>query len=79
MPPAPSSKMLSLCISSYSKPSGYGLAQFAKPVIEADNEVVIKVHAASINPVDAKKAGGMMKMAVKDRLDIPLKQRKTQF
>ena len=76
MASASSSEMLSICISSYSKPSGYGLANFPKPVVEADNEVVIKVHAASINPVDTKKAGGMMKMLVKDRLDIPPKQSK---
>jgi NADPH:quinone reductase-like Zn-dependent oxidoreductase len=38
-------------------------------MVDADTDVVIKVHAASINPVDTKKAGGILKMAVKDKLE----------
>lgn len=67
MASAPAEEMQSICISSYSQPTAYGVAQLPKPVIEADNEVIIKVHAASINPVDVKKAAGMMKMVLKDR------------
>jgi NADPH:quinone reductase-like Zn-dependent oxidoreductase len=59
--------MLSINVSSYSKPSGYQLSQLPKPVVEADTDVVIKVHAASINPVDVKKTDGKMKLILKDR------------
>jgi NADPH:quinone reductase-like Zn-dependent oxidoreductase len=72
MAPTTSSEMQSVCIPSYTKPSGYGVAKFPKPVIDADTEVIIKVLAASINPVDVKKASGMMKMIVPDRFDIVL-------
>jgi NADPH:quinone reductase-like Zn-dependent oxidoreductase len=65
-----SSEMLSICIPSYTKPSGYGLVKFPKPVIEAETDVVIKAYAASINSIDTKKADGLMKMIVKDRLEI---------
>jgi NADPH:quinone reductase-like Zn-dependent oxidoreductase len=64
-----SSEMQSVCIPSYTKPSGYGVAKLPKPVIDADTEVIIKILAASINPVDVKKAGGLMKMIVPDRFD----------
>lgn len=64
-----SEDMLSICIPSYAKPSGYGLAKFPKPVVDADTDVVIKSYAASINPIDTKKADGVMKMIVKDRLE----------
>ncbi|KGO71314.1 Alcohol dehydrogenase superfamily, zinc-type [Penicillium italicum] len=58
--------MLSLNIPSYSKPSGYQLSELAKPEISDPKDVIIKVHAASINPIDVKKADGMLKLAVKD-------------
>jgi NADPH:quinone reductase-like Zn-dependent oxidoreductase len=67
MSQAPSDKMLSISIPAYSKPSGYKVAQFPKPVVNADTDVIIKVHAASINPVDVKRADGIMKMVVKDK------------
>ena len=52
--------------SGYSDPSSYQLSDVARPVISQPNDVVIQVHAASINPVDVKMAAGMMKRAVKD-------------
>ncbi|KAJ5510697.1 Polyketide synthase enoylreductase [Penicillium expansum] len=58
--------MLSLNIPSYSQPSGYQLSELPKPDIIDPKDVIIKVHAASINPIDVKKAGGMLKLAVKD-------------
>ena len=66
------SEMLSICIPSYAKPSGYGLAKVPKPVVDAETDVVIKSYAASINPIDTKKADGAMKMVVKDRLETSL-------
>ncbi|KAJ5154244.1 uncharacterized protein N7500_009683 [Penicillium coprophilum] len=58
--------MLSLNISSYSKPSGYQLSELAKPELSDPKDVIIKVRAASINPIDVKKADGMLKLAHKD-------------
>ncbi|EFE32719.1 zinc alcohol dehydrogenase, putative [Trichophyton benhamiae CBS 112371] len=58
--------MLSLNIPSYSAPSGYQLSELPKPVLEDSNDVIIRVHAASINPIDVKKANGMLKMAMAD-------------
>ncbi|KAJ5279367.1 hypothetical protein N7478_004739 [Penicillium angulare] len=58
--------MLSLNIPSYSKPSGYQLSELPKPEISSANEVIVKVHAASINPIDVKRASGDLKAVVKD-------------
>ncbi|KAJ5656424.1 hypothetical protein N7507_008374 [Penicillium longicatenatum] len=58
--------MLSLNIPSYSKPSGYQLSELPTPKLSTDTDVLIKVHAASINPIDVKRAGGALKQAVKD-------------
>ncbi|KAL5337467.1 chaperonin 10-like protein [Aspergillus crustosus] len=58
--------MLSLNIPTYSRPSGYQLSDLPKPVLQDSHDVIIKVHAASINPIDVKKASGVLKMMVKD-------------
>lgn len=58
--------MLSLHIPAYSPPSGYQCSELAQPEIGGPKDVIIKVHAASINPIDVKKADGMLKMAIKD-------------
>ena len=58
--------MLSLNTPTYSPPSGYQLSELPKPVLEESNDVIIKVHAASINPIDVKKASGILKMGIKD-------------
>ena len=42
------------------------LSDLPKPEISNPKDVLIKVHAASINPIDVKKASGMLKMAVRD-------------
>lgn len=63
--------MLSLNIPSYSKPSGYQVSELAKPELSDPKDVIIKVHAASINPIDVKKADGMLKLAMKDSYVIP--------
>ncbi|KAK9240250.1 chaperonin 10-like protein [Lipomyces kononenkoae] len=46
----------------YTKPSGYVLADLPKPAIERPEDVLIKVHAASINPVDVKRAFGILRI-----------------
>lgn len=58
--------MLSIIAPAYTSPSGYELSTIPRPTITEDNDVLIKVHAASINPVDVKKAAGVFKMAVKE-------------
>ncbi|KAJ5945873.1 hypothetical protein N7454_002712 [Penicillium verhagenii] len=59
--------MLSLHIPlSHSKPSGYQLSELPIPKLGNDTEVLVKVHAASINPIDVKRAGGELKQVVKD-------------
>jgi NADPH:quinone reductase-like Zn-dependent oxidoreductase len=58
--------MLSLNTPTYSPPSGYQVSELPKPVLEDSNDVIIKVHAASINPIDVKKASGILKMGIKD-------------
>ncbi|KAG4277383.1 hypothetical protein FPRO04_14119 [Fusarium proliferatum] len=58
--------MLSITAPTYTSPGGYELATLPKPILTGDSDVLIKVHAASINPVDVKKAAGVFKMAIKE-------------
>lgn len=58
--------MLSLNISSYSKPSEYQVSDLPMPQLDAPGDVIVRVHAASINPIDVKRADGALKLAVKD-------------
>lgn len=58
--------MRSLNTTSYSAPSGYQVSDLPAPKISDPRDVLIKVHAASINPIDVKKASGMLKMALND-------------
>ncbi|RHZ70325.1 hypothetical protein CDV55_107699 [Aspergillus turcosus] len=58
--------MLSINIPAYSKPSGYQLSELPKPEIQDPKDVLIKVNAASVNPIDVKKADGILKFLQKD-------------
>ncbi|OAA45017.1 Alcohol dehydrogenase superfamily, zinc-type [Metarhizium rileyi] len=58
--------MQSINITTYSDPSGYKLSSLPKPEVSDPSDVVIQVYAASINPIDVKKAAGAMKMLFKD-------------
>ncbi|KAM3512392.1 hypothetical protein MY11210_003958 [Beauveria gryllotalpidicola] len=60
------STMLSITAPKYTKPDGYQRSEVAKPAVAQPTDVLIRVHAASINPIDVKKADGLMKMAVHD-------------
>ncbi|MCJ1253287.1 hypothetical protein MMC24_001098 [Lignoscripta atroalba] len=53
--------MRALTIPSYTTPANYNISQLPVPSISNPAQVLIKVHAACINPVDVKKAAGMMK------------------
>jgi NADPH:quinone reductase-like Zn-dependent oxidoreductase len=65
-------KMLCVAISTYAEPSAYELRDMPVPPITEPTDVQIKLHAASINPVDVKKASGMFKLALNDQyVDSP--------
>lgn len=59
--------MLSVVAPSHCEPSGYELNDtFPVPVVVEAYDVIIKVHAASVNPIDVKKATGLFKIAIKE-------------
>ncbi len=58
--------MRAIALSTYSKPDQYNLATLPTPEITKPDEVLIKVHAASINPIDVKMASGITKIMKKD-------------
>ena len=58
--------MLSITTPSFSAPSGYELSKIPRPIVAEPTDILIEVHAASINPIDVKKAAGMLKMAVSE-------------
>lgn len=53
--------MKSLAISDYCTPDKYTMMTLPIPRIEEPDQLLIKVHAASINPVDVQVASGMAK------------------
>lgn len=60
------SDMLCITAPSYTEPSNYELTQVPIPSASEPTDVQIQVHAASINPIDVKKAGGTFKAMMKD-------------
>lgn len=58
--------MRAIALAKYCKPDEYEVATLPTPEITKPDEVLIKVHAASVNPVDVKLASGMMKAMKKD-------------
>ncbi|EON65854.1 hypothetical protein W97_05096 [Coniosporium apollinis CBS 100218] len=54
--------MRSLAIQRYCTPVDYDVLNVPQPQIEAPDDILIKVYAASINPVDVKVASGVAKM-----------------
>lgn len=59
-------EMLSVTAPTYTDPSRYELSTVLRPTVTDMTDVVIRVHAASVNPVDVKKASGVFKMALKE-------------
>lgn len=55
------SEMLSINATSFTDPSKYQLSTLPRPVVSEPTDVVIQVHAASVNPIDVKKASGVFK------------------
>jgi NADPH:quinone reductase-like Zn-dependent oxidoreductase len=58
--------MLSIVAPSHCEPANYELDSVPEPTVSDSHDVIIKVHAASINPVDVKKAAGLFKLAIKE-------------
>lgn len=67
-----SSSMNAIITESYSEPSGYQIARIPSPVISDPSELIIQVNAASVNPIDVKKAAGVLKAALKDEYVRPI-------
>ncbi|EHK18443.1 uncharacterized protein TRIVIDRAFT_159016 [Trichoderma virens Gv29-8] len=65
-------EMLAVTAPAYTDPSRYELSKVPQPIVTEDTDVIIRVHAASINPVDVKKAAGVFKLAVKDTFPYKL-------
>lgn len=59
--------MLALTAPRYTDPSSYELNEVPKPTITDPTDVIIQVHAASINPVDVKLAAGVFKIALPEK------------
>jgi len=55
----------------YGAPSTYTFGTRPKPVISKPNHVVIKVHAASLNPIDYRQSCGDMKVAMSEQYVYP--------
>lgn len=54
--------MQSLAVDRFGKPESYKILELPVPEIRSPDELLIKVHAASINPVDCQAANGALKM-----------------
>lgn len=54
--------MTALALSNYGKPSEYNIATLPVPKVSKPYEMLVKVHAAAVNPIDVKLASGLGKM-----------------
>ncbi|KAJ5232578.1 hypothetical protein N7468_005534 [Penicillium chermesinum] len=64
--------MRSIHIKQYATPDQYELGELPSLAVEHPTDILIKVHAASINPIDVKKASGISKMILKDSFPYKL-------
>jgi NADPH:quinone reductase-like Zn-dependent oxidoreductase len=62
---AQASQMHALVASKYCTPDGYEIAELPKVEIKDPRDVLVRIHAASINPHDVKEARGMKKIVQK--------------
>lgn len=63
--------MLSVTAPYYTPPSNYQHSTLPRPVVSDPSDVVVQVRAASVNPIDVKKAAGMLKMLMNDECVSP--------
>lgn len=54
--------MQSLVTEKYGTPDDYRILELPVPQIKEPDEILIKVHAAALNPADVKLASGAIKM-----------------
>lgn len=59
-------EMLAITIQTYAEPSDYELSTTSRPRMSQPDEVLIQIYAASVNPVDIKKASGQLKLALSE-------------
>lgn len=59
-------EMLAITAPTHTDPSRYELTTVPRPAVTDATDVVIRVHAASVNPIDVKKADGIFKLAIKE-------------
>ncbi|KIW15099.1 hypothetical protein PV08_07886 [Exophiala spinifera] len=64
--------MLSINIPKHTIPEQYELSVLPSLAVESPFDILIKVHAASINPVDVKKASGATKLVLTDSFPYKL-------
>lgn len=70
-PPPIQSRMKSLAVPSFRDPADFTVLDLPVPRISRPDHILIKVHAASINPTDIALARGAFKLAVK--IPFPIK------
>lgn len=63
----PSKTMLCVTAPTYTDPSKYEHSHLPAPALSEPTDVRIDVHAASINPIDVKKASGVLKIAIAEQ------------
>ncbi|KAK7208501.1 alcohol dehydrogenase [Myxozyma melibiosi] len=66
------STMKQLVYPTYTTPDKYEFRQTSKPEIKKPDEVLVKVIAASVNPIDVKRAHGDVKILMKDPFPSPI-------
>jgi NADPH:quinone reductase-like Zn-dependent oxidoreductase len=66
MAPEIPTTMRAIALLTYCKPDKYDIGTVPVLKIARPDEILIKVHAASINPVDVKMASGVAKIIQKD-------------
>jgi NADPH:quinone reductase-like Zn-dependent oxidoreductase len=54
--------MRAVALTRHCKPSEYELATLPTPEISKPDQLLIRVHAASVNPIDVKMASNLGKM-----------------
>ena len=62
--------MKAVCFTSYGKtPDALSVATIPKPFIGSPNEVLIKVHACALNPIDKLRLAGDLSLLMSEKHD----------
>ena len=64
--------MKAAMIDQYGKPEVLQVAEIAKPTIK-NNQLLLKVHAASVNPIDWKSRKGMLRFLINKKFPLILR------